>query len=579
MRKRIFRSTAILVTLAILVTFVTAFFFMYNKLEENMTERVDNEVDYLAKAVDELGGTSLETGLADGVTGRITLVDAVGNVLYDSCEDAAEMENHASRPEIAQAMKEGRGSASRYSTTYAKRSYYAAVRLDNGQILRVGDTIDSVYGTLFPGVFMLLLPLVLLLILSFYLIDRTTKRMMEPLEAIDLDHPLENVAYDELVPFLRRIADQNEALKEQVQERNKQQQEYVAITENMKDGLIVTSRHHVLSINRAAQRIFEIKPEECMGQNIIVVNRNQKLKEVVDGALAGKDMVKHMTIDDVTYELHGNPVIQDGTNTGVVIFIMDVTQKKQLENMRQEFSANVSHELKTPLMSISGYAELIEHGMSGENTERFASEIHKNAARLLTLINDIIQLSQLDGGKKDVEYRDLDLFPLARECVDMLQMNAQKQNVTIRVQGGEAPVFADKQLMEELIYNLCDNAIRYNKKDGTVTVTTGIENGHTFLSVKDTGIGISAEHQERVFERFYRVDKSRSKATGGTGLGLAIVKHIVAQHGAKLTLESEQGKGTEICVEFSEALKQHEIETAKQRQEVHAERSENGSSD
>ena len=254
----------------------------------------------------------------------------------------------------------------------------------------------------------------------------------------------------------------------------------------------------------------------------------------------------------------------------------DILKSSQV---RQEFTANVSHELKTPLTAISGYAELIEHGMSGENTERFASEIHKNAARLLTLINDIIQLSQLDGGKKDVEYRDLDLFPLARECVDMLQMNAQKQNVTIRVQGGEAPVFADKQLMEELIYNLCDNAIRYNKKDGTVTVTTGIENGHTFLSVKDTGIGISAKHQERVFERFYRVDKSRSKATGGTGLGLAIVKHIVAQHGAKLTLESEQGKGTEIRVEFSEALKQHELETAKQRQEAHAERSENGSSD
>ena len=254
----------------------------------------------------------------------------------------------------------------------------------------------------------------------------------------------------------------------------------------------------------------------------------------------------------------------------------DILKSSQV---RQEFTANVSHELKTPLTAISGYAELIEHGMSGENTERFASEIHKNAARLLTLINDIIQLSQLDGGKKDVEYRDLDLFPLARECVDMLQMNAQKQNVTIRVQGGEAPVFADKQLMEELIYNLCDNAIRYNKKDGTVTVTTGIENGHTFLSVKDTGIGISAEHQERVFERFYRVDKSRSKATGGTGLGLAIVKHIVAQHGAKLTLESEQSKGTEIRVEFSEALKQHELETAKQRQEAHAERSENGSSD
>ena len=292
--------------------------------------------------------------------------------------------------------------------------------------------------------------------------------------------------------------------------------------------------------------------------------------------------VDALTEDAQSLRLFVSPVSgrqYEGQAVGTSILISDVTELKKAEGIRSEFTANVSHELKTPLTAISGYAELIEHGMSGENTERFASEIHKNAARLLTLINDIIQLSQLDGGKKDVEYRDLDLFPLARECVDMLQMNAQKQNVTIRVQGGEAPVFADKQLMEELIYNLCDNAIRYNKKDGTVTVTAGIENGHTFLSVKDTGIGISAEHQERVFERFYRVDKSRSKATGGTGLGLAIVKHIVAQHGAKLTLESEQGKGTEIRVEFSEALKQHEIETAKQRQEVHAERSENGSSD
>ena len=247
---------------------------------------------------------------------------------------------------------------------------------------------------------------------------------------------------------------------------------------------------------------------------------------------------------------------------------------------KSTFLSNMSHDIRTPMNAIIGFTTLAVNNIDDKKRVRdYLSKILFSSNHLLSLINDIIQLSQLDGGKKDVEYRDLDLFPLARECVDMLQMNAQKQNVTIRVQGGEAPVFADKQLMEELIYNLCDNAIRYNKKDGTVTVTTGIENGHTFLSVKDTGIGISAEHQERVFERFYRVDKSRSKATGGTGLGLAIVKHIVAQHGAKLTLESEQGKGTEIRVEFSEALKQHELETAKQRQEVHTERSENGSSD
>lgn len=551
MRKRIFRSTAILVTLAILVTFVTAFFFMYNKLEENMTERVDNEVDYLAKAVDELGGTSLETGLADGVTGRITVVDAVGNVLYDSYEDAAEMENHASRPEIAQAMKEGRGSASRYSTTYAKRSYYAAVRLDNGQILRVGDTIDSVYGTLFPGVFMLLLPLVLLLILSFYLIDRTTKRMMEPLEAIDLDHPLENVAYDELVPFLRRIADQNEALKEQVQERNKQQQEYVAITENMKDGLIVTNRHHVLSINRAAQRIFEIKPEECMGQNIIVVNRNQKLKEVVDGALAGKDMVKHMTIDDVTYELHGNPVIQDGTNTGVVIFIMDVTQKKQLENMRQEFSANVSHELKTPLMSISGYAELLKDGIvRPEDQKEFAGRIYQEAARLTTLVQDIIRLSKLDDENLELEKETIDLFEMSKEIIETLQPAAKKRHISVSYQGKRLSISGMPQIIYEMLYNVCDNAIHYNKDEGTVVITTEKTEEGICWSVADTGIGIPLAEQERIFERFYRVDKSHSRATGGTGLGLSIVKHGAELHGARVRVDSAPDQGTTITIVF-----------------------------
>ena len=289
-----------------------------------------------------------------------------------------------------------------------------------------------------------------------------------------------------------------------------------------------------------------------------------------------------------------NTVMYKSEADYINMVVIDITDQKDTENKlskaivdanaayktQAEFLANMSHEIRTPLNAIVGFSSLLTSAeISPEEREEYSAIISTNSELMLTLINDIIQLSQLDGGKKDVEYRDLDLFPLARECVDMLQMNAQKQNVTIRVQGGEAPIFADKQLMEELIYNLCDNAIRYNKKDGTVTVTTGIENGHTFLSVKDTGIGISAEHQERVFERFYRVDKSRSKATGGTGLGLAIVKHIVAQHGAKLTLESEQGKGTEIRVEFSEALKQHELETAKQRQEAHAERSENGSSD
>lgn len=551
MRKRIFRSTVILVTLAILVTFVTAFFFMYRKLEDNMRLRVDNEVTYMAKAVNELGTESLETGLAEGVEGRLTLVDAVGNVLYDSYEDAAEMENHASRPEIAQAMADGSGSASRYSTTYAKRTYYAAVRLDNGQVLRVGDTVDSVYGALFAGVGMLLIPMISLLILSFVIIDRTTKRMMEPLESIDLDHPLNEVEYEELVPFMRRIAEQKDALREQVEEHNKRQQEYVAITENMKDGLIVTNRHHVLSINRAAQRIFEIKPEECMGQNIIVVNRNQKLKEVVDGALAGKDMVKHMTIDDVTYELHGNPVIVDGANTGVVIFIMDVTQKKQLENMRQEFSANVSHELKTPLMSISGYAELLKDGIvRPEDQKEFAGRIYQEAARLTTLVQDIIRLSKLDDENLELEKETVDLYEMSKEIIETLRPIAKKRHISLSYQGKRLSISGMPQIIYEMLYNVCDNAINYNKDEGSVVIMTKKTEEGICWSVADTGIGIPLAEQERIFERFYRVDKSHSRATGGTGLGLSIVKHGAELHGARVRVDSVLGQGTTITIVF-----------------------------
>ncbi len=382
------------------------------------------------------------------------MINASGNVIFDSNADFTAMENHEDRPEIHMALENGEGRDTRRSTTLDKNMFYYAIRLDNGRILRIAREGDNIFALTQNMMLTVVGVFVLLFFFCILMSNYFTKNLVAPIEkmAENLSEPGTQAAYKELVPFMNKIRQQHE----------------------------------------------------------------------------------------------------------------DILKSSQV---RQEFTANVSHELKTPLTAISGYAELIEHGMAGDNAERFAAEIHKNASRLLSLINDIIQLSQLDGGKKDVEYKDLDLFPLAKECVDMLQMNAKKQNVTISVRGGAAPVFADRQLMEELIYNLCDNAIRYNKKDGSVTVMTGTENGHTFLSVKDTGIGISPEHQERIFERFYRVDKSRSKATGGTGLGLAIVKHIVAQHGAKLSLESEAGKGTEIRVDFSETLKQQELEKERQQEE------------
>ena len=374
---------------------------------------------------------------------------------------------------------------------------------------------------------------------------------MEPLLHLDLDEPLRDVQYDEMVPFLRRIEEQNEALKEQVQERNKQQQEYAAITENMKDGLIVTNRHRVLSINRAAQRIFEIRPEECMGQNIIVVNRNQKLKEVVDGALAGKDMIKHMTIDDVTYELHGNPVMQDGYNSGVVIFIMDVTQKKQLETMRQEFSANVSHELKTPLMSISGYAELLKDGIARpEDQKEFAQRIYQEAARLTTLVQDIIRLSKLDDENLELEKEPIDLFDMSKEIIETLQPAAKKRGISISFKGKRVQIKGMRQIIYEMLYNVCDNAIHYNKDEGSVVISSEETEEGICWRVGDTGIGIPLAEQERIFERFYRVDKSHSRATGGTGLGLSIVKHAAELHGARVRVDSVVDKGTTITIVF-----------------------------
>lgn len=461
MKRKIHMELLVIAALAIVLTLLFALFVFYGLFQEQiMGDLREDALAFKSMRVfdhpEELDGENFE--MEEGGL-RITLVDTQGDVIFDTDVDEASMENHEDRPEIQQAFETGEGSGTRKSETLDRNSFYYAVRLDNGTVLRVAREADSIFAVTknmlvtVAGVF------VLLFIFTVVLSNYFTKSLVRPIEELaeNLGEPGTQVVYKELAPFVAKIRQQHE------------------------------------------------------------------------------DILKSA-------------------------------------KMRQEFTANVSHELKTPLTAISGYAELIEHGMAGkENTERFAGEIHKNASRLLILINDIIQLSQLDGGKTDVEYTDLDLYQLAGECISMLNMNAQKQNVTMKLCGKPSMVFADKQLMEELLFNLCDNAIRYNNKGGSVTVTVD-ENkeGNTYLSVKDTGIGIPPEHQDRVFERFYRVDKSRSKATGGTGLGLAIVKHIVAQHEAKIFLESEPKKGTEIVVVFSDALKEHEKQKKLEQENIQA---------
>lgn len=551
MKKKIFINSSVLVAVAMLITFLVSALFMYQKLAENLQQQVQEKAVYLSDIVDDVGTESLESGLLSDFTGRVTLVDAAGNVVFDSYEDEDTMENHADRPEIIQAFETGSGSAARYSETLATRSFYAARLLDNGMVLRVGNTVDSVYAMLFSGVGVVLLIFFLILVAGMFFISKTTDRMLSTINQMDLEHPLDNVAYDELLPLLKRIGEQKTQLQEQMREIRSQRQEYLTITENMKDGLIVTSLYRVLSINRAALETFHITEGECVGQDIIVVHRHPILKEIVTGALEGREMERIMEIDGRNYQLLGNPVLVSGRITGAVVFVLDVTEKKKAEQMRQEFSANVSHELKTPLMSISGYAELIKNGMvRTEDIPEFAGRIYSEAARLTTLVQDIIRLSKLDDEHLQLEMEELDLYDMTMEIINILKPEADKMQVSMSFYGKRCSVQGMRQIVYEMLYNVCDNAVHYNVTGGTVKISTEVRDDGILWQAKDTGIGIPKEEQERIFERFYRVDKSHSRATGGTGLGLSIVKHGAVLHHAKITVDSQPGQGTCIGILF-----------------------------
>lgn len=452
---------------------------------------------------------------------------------------------------MSQALEKGVGEASRYSKTLAERSYYAARLLENGTVIRVGNTIDSVYAVLFSGFAVMIGFLAVILLFLLLFVSKMTDRMLAPLNAMDLERPLEHVVYDELSPLLRRIADQKTQLQKQVHEISSQRQEYLAITENMKDGLIVTDLYRVLSMNRAALDIFQISEKECVGQDIIVVHQHPVLKEIVTGALEGRKTERTIEICEKNYQLLGNPVLVSGKITGAVIFVLDVTEKKKAEQMRQEFSANVSHELKTPLMSISGYAELIKNGMVQEaDIPKFAGRIYSEAGRLTALVQDIIRLSKLDEENFYLEQEELELSDLTKEIMEVLQPEAEKKHISMSYSGKRCTVKGVRQVLYEMFYNVCDNAIHYNIEGGSVRISTELTENGVLWKVEDTGIGIPKGEQERIFERFYRVDKSHSRQTGGTGLGLSIVKHGALLHHARVLVESEPKKGTTIGILF-----------------------------
>ena len=546
MRQKILKQVGVLLTVSILLTFLVVSLTMYSKFNGYMHDSVREEAEYIRVAIEETEGDYLNEKISSLKSdNRITLLNTDGTVLYDSLEDASAMGNHGNRPEVKEAEKKGSGEMLRYSETLDKQTFYYAILLEDGKILRVSRSIDSVLGYLQSGITLVAVLVLAIIGIAFFVIQNQTKKLVEPINTMDLEHPLRHVEYEELRPLLMRVHEQNRQIAGQIQELKERHEEYLAITENMKDGLVVASQTEVLSINKAAQELFQVQASDCIRRPISRVSRNKELKKALDGALAGEHIETVLETHGRFYQLLANPVKVTGKTYGAVIMVWDITEKNAAEQMRREFSANVSHELKTPLMSISGYAELIENGMvQPADIPEFASRIHQEANRLTALVQDIIQLSKLEEGTSQMQEEVVDLYELTEDIGATLHHAAKKKDITMKIEGATQEITGVRQILYEMLYNLMDNGIKYNVEHGILWVRMWKTTDKIYWQVEDTGIGIAKEEQERVYERFYRVDKSHSRQTGGTGLGLSICKTIVERLGGEISVSSVVGKGT-----------------------------------
>lgn len=549
MARKIFNSMVKLAIVLVLIsTFLTAGIF-YKRFETQFIASLAGEASSVAAGVQLSGEEYLDA--LDGDDVRITWIDTDGTVLYDNQADASGMENHADREEVQEALEGDSGSSIRYSRTVGEKTVYYALRISDGTVIRLSGSYSGMMHMMIQIFILLVFVAGLAVFLALLIADRISKQIVKPLNMIDLDHPEETDTYEELVPMMRRIGQQNQRIREQMNELQRQQTEFSAITENMSEGfLVIDTKKNVLSYNSSALRMMGI-PSVEENKNVLQVNRAEEFQQAVDEALEGKNSEQMLDISHRRYQLLANPVLQGEYVSGAVIVIMDVTEREQRESLRREFTANVSHELKTPLTSISGTAEIIMNGLvKQEDIPHFANNIYKEAQRLIALVGDIINLSQLEDTNMDDRKEMTDLETIVCNVTESLRLEAERRGISLEVQTVPCRIWGVPSVLDEIVYNLCDNAVKYNVEGGRVCVTVEKVGKRTQLSVKDTGIGISYEEQDRVFERFYRVDKSHSKAVGGTGLGLSIVKHGAAVHHAQLEMESEVGKGTEIRILF-----------------------------
>ncbi len=549
MTRKIFQSMIAVVVSVLLLRLALITGVLYEHFESAMLDQMRTTASFVEQGVKEDGMKYLDEMSSSQC--RITWIEADGTVKFDNRSDPSTMENHADR---AEALENESGTSIRRSSTLSEHTLYYAKRMQDGTVLRLAMSQRSVLflmgGMISPVVFIFLAACALAGVLSY----RVSKKIVKPLGSIDLQHPEQVETYDELSPFLQRIAAQNREIRSQMEEIRKQQQEFSMITENMSEGLFVVDRNYqILSYNRSAVRIFGMAPES-VPENLLAVNRSEGFRSVVDSALKGRHAQENLELDGRVYQIIASPVCQqeDALDlVGAVILTLDVTEKEAQEQYRREFTANVSHELKTPLTSISGIAEIIRNGIvRPEDIPHFAGKIYDESQRLIPLIGDIIELSRLDENQVPMERESVDLLETARDVVQQLASVARKNGVTLVTNGSHGVVNGVRQVLGEMVYNLCENAVKYNRPGGRVWVDVRQAADHVELCVKDTGIGIPAAEQGRIFERFYRVDKSHSKAVGGTGLGLSIVKHGAALHHAAIHVDSEPGEGTAITLTF-----------------------------
>lgn len=545
MKNKIFRALVALAAMAVLVASGLITFLVSQDYFNETKKELAQEARYISMGLESGGNDFLNKIAAEnGSNVRITLIDKDGIVLFDNQAEAKTLENHAMRQEIMEAVAVGAGEAERFSDTLDKTTYYYAVRLDDGKILRLARTIDSIYKSVLQMLPIMGGIVIVVAFLASIVARRVTFNLIKPLDQVNLDEPLDNETYDELAPFLTRIAKQKRQLSKNLKKLRGKQEELTIITNNMNEGLVLLNgQQNVLFINESAAKIFGFSAKEVIGRNILTVDRAQEVQDLLQKvSQAGKGEGLYEK-DGHFYQLSGSSV----NGSGSVILIYDVTEKMTAEKLRREFSANVSHELKTPLQSILGYAEIMKNGLvKDEDKQRFLERIHAEAGNMIELIQNIMELSRLDENKTLDEFEDIDLLKLAQSVTLRLKHKAQTKGVTLNVSGSSACVCGVQSILSEVLYNLVDNSIKYNKDNGRVDVKVQDGSEEVTVSVSDTGIGIGAADRERVFERFYRADKSHSKEIGGTGLGLSIVKHGVLFHKGRVELESEPGVGTTI---------------------------------